>query len=345
MSYRTATLLLALAVLAASALDGAAQEGKTKDPISQYAMDLRARKSTENDFGKDTRKYGVEVYKDGNTGDGIYAAETGAVAVVGSKGFKPGDGAAKEPVWRHGLTLTARKAGDKDWDKGKKFGVEVFRDDASGNLVYINENGQISAASAGSVTDSTEKGKPKNPTWKHAMDLKVRKAGEKDFGKATKKFGVEVFRDENNGNLVYISETGSLGLAASKLLGKDDKSKGPAWQYGLELSVRKAGEAKFTKDTKKYGIEVFLDENNGSLVYITETGNIAVVPGKQAKVGEAGKAKGPEYAHAMELAVRKAGENTFTKDTKKVSIEVYKDENNGNTIFISDAGEISVVAG
>jgi hypothetical protein len=51
-------------------------------------------------------------------------------------------------------------------------------------------------------------------------------------------------------------------------------------QHGFELRVRRAGEAKFTKDTKTFGIEVFRDENNGNLVYISETGSIAVVPAK-----------------------------------------------------------------
>jgi hypothetical protein len=45
----------------------------------------------------------------------------------------------------------------------------------------------------------------------------------------------------------------------------------------------------------------------------------------------------------MELAVRKAGETMFTKETKKVGVEVYKDENNGSVIYISDAGELTVV--
>jgi hypothetical protein len=57
-------------------------------------------------------------------------------------------------------------------------------------------------------------------------------------------------------------------------------TKAPGWLHGLELRVRKAGEADFTKDTKKYGIEVFKDENTGNLVYISETGSIAVVPAK-----------------------------------------------------------------
>ena len=56
--------------------------------------------------------------------------------------------------------------------------------------------------------------------------------------------------------------------------------KKPSWSHGLEFRVRKAGEVDWSKDTKRYGIEVFKDENNGNLVYISETGDISVVPGK-----------------------------------------------------------------
>jgi hypothetical protein len=61
---------------------------------------------------------------------------------------------------------------------------------------------------------------------------------------------------------------------------QDNKAKAPEWRHGMELRVRKAGEPDFNKDTKKYGIEVFRDENNGNLIYISETGAIAVVPSK-----------------------------------------------------------------
>ena len=57
-------------------------------------------------------------------------------------------------------------------------------------------------------------------------------------------------------------------------------TKSPSWLHGMELRVRKAGEADWSKDTKKYGIEVFKDENTGNLVYISENGSIAVVPAK-----------------------------------------------------------------
>jgi hypothetical protein len=340
MIYRFGSFFF-LTFLVVAGLESVAQEA-TKDPVSRYAMDLRARNSTQVDFDKDTAKFGIEVYTDGYTSDALYVSDYGALASVGSKSFKSGEG--KEPLWRHGLTLTARKAGEKDWDKGKKFGIEVFRDENNGNLIYITERGHVATAPVDSVTDSTEKGKIKAPKWTHAMDVKVRKAGEKDFTKETKKVGIEVFRDENNGSVVYLSETGGVAVVGSKGVGTE-KGKEPKWQHGMELSVRKVGEAKFGKDTRKFGIEVFQDEANGSLVYVSETGSIAVVPGKSAKTTPEGKGKDPAFMHGMELAVRRAGEKAFTKETKKVGVEVYKDENNGNVIFISDTGELTVVGG
>jgi hypothetical protein len=75
-----------------------------------------------------------------------------------------------------------------------------------------------------------------------------------------------------------------FGAAAAQLLpplyGQAPAIKGPKWQYGLGLQVRKGTEDNFTKETKKYGVEVFRDENTGNLIYISESGSIAVVPGK-----------------------------------------------------------------
>ncbi len=56
----------------------------------------------------------------------------------------------------------------------------------------------------------------KGPKWLHAFELKVRKAGEQDFTKETKKVGIEVFRDENNNNLIYVSEAGSIAVVPAK---------------------------------------------------------------------------------------------------------------------------------
>jgi hypothetical protein len=60
----------------------------------------------------------------------------------------------------------------------------------------------------------------------------------------------------------------------------DNKVKAPTWLHGFNVKSRKFSEYDFNKDTKKYGIEVYKDEENGNLIYISESGSISVVPGK-----------------------------------------------------------------
>jgi hypothetical protein len=106
------------------------------------------------------------------------------------------------------------------------------------------------------------------------MSLRVRKAGEADFGDKTKRVGVEVFKDENTGGLVYISETGSLAVVAAPAT--IQSGKGVTWKHAMELKARAGGEASFEKATR-FGIEVFQDNNTGYLVYVDDVGSIAVL--------------------------------------------------------------------
>ena len=67
----------------------------------------------------------------------------------------------------------------------------------------------------------------------------------------------------------------SFGRAAA-----DNKVKAPTWMHGFNVKSRKFNEYDFNKDTKKYGIEVYKDEENGNIIYVSETGSIAVLPSK-----------------------------------------------------------------
>ena len=58
------------------------------------------------------------------------------------------------------------------------------------------------------------------------------------------------------------------------------KVKDPKWQYGLNVRVRQGQEVDFKKAVL-VGLEVYRDENNGNLIYVSETGAIAVVPEKR----------------------------------------------------------------
>ena len=60
--------------------------------------------------------------------------------------------------------------------------------------------------------------------------------------------------------------------------GQDAEAKKAVWTHGFNVAVRKPGEQLMTNKTKAFGIEVYRDENNGNLIYVSETGSISVVP-------------------------------------------------------------------
>jgi hypothetical protein len=325
---------LCCAIAAVVPFSAFAQGEKGKDPEWKHGMKLRVRTADEKDFSKDTKQLGLEAFRDENSGNLIYITENKTIAAgpVGTGDDKP-----KAPEWRHAMKLKVRKAGDIGWDKANKYGVEVFKDENSGNLIYICETGSIAIVpGAGGAAPGTSKA----PAFTHGMEVQVRKAGEKDFNKETKKYGIEVFKDENNNNLVYISETGSIAVVT----GVDTKGeKGPEFLHGMEMPVRKAGEKEFTKDTTRYGVEVFHDVNNGNLIYIAQTGDIAVIP--NIKVTPGGKVKAPDWKYAMDLGVRKFDEDKFTGSTKKYGVEVFRDDNVGVTVAICESGSMALLAG
>jgi len=341
MSKRVVLPLAGLALVLTTGLAVRAQD--SKDPEIKYALDLRARKASETEFSKTTKKYGVEIYIDGHNSNAIYLSEAGALSVIPSKQYKGPAAKAKvkDPSWKHGLRLNVRKAGEKDWDKSRAVGFDVHKDENAGGLVYINESGYVGTVPSGVVVDKAEKDKVKAPKWQHAMELRVRKAGEADFTKDTRKLAVEVFKDENNGNLVYVTQTGYFAVVPGKHLDKEGKGD-PEHKQGLELTVRKAGEKDVTKDTKKFGVEVFVDPKTGCQIYIAETGAISVLGPSVAKI--ATDKADPEFKHAMDLSVRKAGEKDWDK-AKKFGVEVYAEKTTGNTIYIAETGDIAVVSG
>ena len=82
--------------------------------------------------------------------------------------------------------------------------------------------------------------------------------------------------------LALVCFLGGLLLAPHLPLGRadDKKVKAPLWMHGFNVKSRKASEYDFNKDTKKIGIEVYKDEENGNIIYVSETGSIAVLPAK-----------------------------------------------------------------
>ena len=204
-------------------------------------------------------------------------------------GVGPAPAKPKAPTWLWGLDLKARTAGTDDFDKARKFGVEVFKDENSGNLIYMCETGAFVVVPGSNVTPAA---KPKAPTWLWGLDLKARTGGTDDFDKA-RKFGVEVFKDENAGNLIYISETGAIAVAPAGNLGPAAKPKPPTWLWALDLKARTGGTDDFDK-ARKFGIEVFKDENAGHTCLHLRNRRDRPPPRRQPRPGR--QTEGPNLA-------------------------------------------------
>jgi hypothetical protein len=220
-----------------------------------FAHDLRARKA-DDDGWKAAKPYGVEAFK--------YPAGKVIVYVSEAKGLTlaelPGQtGSESPPNWHHGLVLKVRATGQAKFADAKtKIGVEAFKDGNTGGLIYITEIGQLASAAA-----------PSSPP-----DPAARKADEKDFTRNTRIIPVEVFKDPNSGALLYVSETGHLAAVPAPATVKDGQ--GLKWSHAMTLKARKGGEKEFAS-AAKYGVEAFVDNNTGYLLYVCETGSVAVV--------------------------------------------------------------------
>jgi len=321
---------------------------KVQQPTWSHAFDLKCRKSTQPKFDNTTRTFGLEVFRDDNNGRGLYIMETGDLGAVGDlKDFKGPNVKSRAPEWLHGLDLKVRPAGVEDFARARTFGLEVFRDENTGNWVYISEVGAFSVAQGGRGYKAPTES-PKAPRWVHGLDLKVRKAGEKSFDKDTRVWSIEVFLDDNTGNLIYMCENGMLAIApgSKEAAAPTPNPKAPEWLHGLDLKVRKGGQPDFDPMTKTFGLEVFRDENNGNLILISQTGSISVVPGKQALRAPTpeDKLSQPTWSHGLDLKCRKFGQKDFTKDTPLYGVEVFNDDNAGCTIYICETGAITAVA-
>ncbi len=338
-------LVCPLLGLIALGLPAALAQDKPKEPTWLHGLEMLVRKAGEDDFTKDTKKWGVEAFKDENTGCLVYITESGSLAVLNPtvplKPTPPNE-KPKSPVWLHGLGLKARRAGEADFTKDtKKYGLEAFKDENTDTLLYLAETGSITALPSAGALKTAEK--PKEPEWLFGLELLVRKYGEENFTKDTKKVGLEGFRDPNADTLLYITEAGALA-AYKPAPAKPSKIKEAPFINGLDLQVRKAGEVDW-KAANKYGVEYYKEENAGPVLYIglaeaVKTTIAAVKPALEVKAEP--KMKPPKHGHGLELKVRPGGEADFAK-AKKYGIEVFKDENTNCWVYISETGSVAVV--
>ena len=308
-----------------------APETKGPTPKFLYGHDLKVRPGGKVDFS-DAVRIGVEVFQDEASKSIVAVSEAGHLAVIPAGPV----GTDRTCKWLTAHDLSTRKADEPEFtQKTKKYGVEVFRDAASNRLLYACETASIAFAPipSGLVSD-------RGPKWHHALVPKVRAPEQLSFDNA-KKFGMEVFKDENTGGLMYITEPGSVATAPAPAAAPNPKKiVPPKTAYGLVLRVRTADESDFTEKTKRVGVEVFQDPNAGDvLFYISDAGSVATAPNPGNFPPDA---KGVTWKSAMVLKARKGGEKDFEK-AAKYGIEVFEDNRTGNLIFVSQTGAISVL--
>jgi len=233
------------------------------------AHDLKVRKAGEPEFTQKTKTWGVEVFRDQGSNRLLYVSEGAGVAFAPVPGSLVSD---KGPKWHHGLEPKVRNADQDTFENAKRFGLEVFKDENTGGLIYISETGAMCSAAAPPAAPDPKKVAPPKPVY--GLTLRVRAADEPEFSEKTKKYGIEVFEDPNANTLFYLSETGSVAVMPNA--SRQDDKKGVAWKAAMNLRARKGGEKDFEK-AKKFGIEVFEDNRTGNLIFISETGAIAVM--------------------------------------------------------------------
>lgn len=325
-----AFLVGGLVVLAGGPELVVAQDKSKAAPKFLYGHDVRVRNGGTKDFDEKTPRVAVEVFQDDATGTIVAISDAGAIAAIPAGPV----GADKKCKWLTAHDLKARKVGEAEFtQKTKTFGVELFRDEASNRLLYVCESGSLAFAAV-PATLVTDKG----PKWHHALEPKVRGPEQPSFDSA-KKHSLEVFKDENTGGLVYITETGAIATAAAPATPPDaTKVAPPKTMYGLVLRVRTADELDFSEKTKRIGVEVFEDPNAGVMMYVTQAGFVATAPIAKMK-----DAKGVTWQGAMNLKARKAGDADFEK-AKKFGVEVFVDNRTGYQILIGETGTIAVVA-
>lgn len=239
---------------------------------------------------------------------------------------------AAKPKWVDAQDLLVRTGGEKNFTKTTpKVGVEFYLDATGGALIAISEAGTISAVPTAAVAAD------RKATWGFAHDLRARKADELGW-KESQRFGVEVFKYPAGKSLIYVTEAKGMTLAVLPAqVGADNA---PNWHHGLVLSVRAPGQAKFADAKTKVGVEAYKDGNTGGLIYVAETGQIAGAPAPGTPP-DASAPKRPSPVYGLEPQVRKADEKDFTKATKVVAIEVFKDPNATGLLYVSEQGYLA----
>jgi hypothetical protein len=239
------------------------------------------------------------------------------------------------------LELRARKPTEEEFTRdNRNLVVQVCLDREAGRLFYSADEGKALAVAPAGKDPAKHTDKAARSLYR--LLLPVRGWDDKTFGPDTPKVAVEVYRDENNGNLVYISDAGALAVVAGVKAAADKPAREPKWLDRLPLRVRQRGDD-FAFSTLRCNVEVYRDENSGCVVYVADNGSLAVVA--LDKDGAGKETREPVWSHALALKARAPGEKEFTEKTAEVSLEVYRDEPRAAWVYVTDALRLAVTPG
>jgi hypothetical protein len=298
-------------------------------PQNLYTLDLRARLPNEKEFTDASLSLAVHVFRDPDAGRLFYVAANGKTLAVVAGGKDATDDGKKAPKRLHRLLLPVR-----DWDESTihantpKVGVEVYRDENSGNLIYVSHTGFVAVVRG--PMDVTKDAK--EPKSLGQLRLNVRQKTD-DFAESILRCNVEVYRDENTGCLVYVGANGSLAVVAAGKAGEEKEAGEPVWDHAISSRVRAYGEEDFKEKTADFCAEVYLDENHGARIYVTENLNLAATAGGKAK--EPDKVKPLAWEHRVRPKEAKAG--------GMWSAETFSNPNTGDRLLVTANGAVAVV--
>jgi hypothetical protein len=142
-----------------------------------------------------------------------------------------------------------------------------------------------------------------------------------------------MYRDSMTNQIVLIAPDGSLALASGDLI--DGGFKYSPHLHGYTVKVRRTGEDRFSSVTPTLGIAATQDRGFGLLVYVTDRGGLVAVKGKAS----ADPTRPPKWVTRLQLGVRRRGEAApLPTDGRLGSVEVYRDDNTGQLLYISETG-------
>jgi hypothetical protein len=277
------------------------------------------------------RVFQVQTFLDSERNNWIFLSETGSIAVVPKTKEVNRNGARKSI---HFAELAARKPGEVRTtpDAIQRHTISLKYDEVSDTLLYISDTGSI-AAFHGPVPT------PEVKQFPHiaGVFLQARKAGEIAIDGRTPKHNYEMFRDPMTNQIILIAPDGSLAIASGDLL--DGSFKYSPYLHGYTVKVRRTGEDRFSDATRTLGIEATQERSFGLLVYGTERGGLVAVKGQAS----ADPTQPLKWVTRLQLGVRRRGEAApLPNDGRMGSVEVYRDNNTGHLLYISETGHIAV---